>query len=158
MDLGCGDGRSLDQFKSIQNSINWVGVDIEESPEVAQRSRTDGRFVTFNGVDLPFEDGEFDLIYSHQVFEHVRHPEALLREISRVLSKDGLLIGQTSQLEPFHSYSHWNFTGYGFKVICADAGLELTELRPGIDGITLIERSYLGRPEEYSKWFKKNHL
>ena len=153
LDLGCGAGNTIDFFRRRLPDASWVGVDIAESPEVAQRSRGDATFVTFDGVNLPFDDDEFDLIYSNQVLEHVRYPEPLLAEVSRVLAPGGLFIGQTSHLEPYHSFSFWNFTIYGFKTICEAAGLDLDEVRPGIDGITLTKRAYLGRPPEYSQWF-----
>ena len=155
VDVGCGTGSSYDFFSRHASNKRWIGVDIDESPEVSQRARDDITFLTFDGVNLPFDDRDVDFVYSNQVLEHVRHPERLLRDIHRVLSNRGVFVGQTSQLEPYHSYSYWNFTVFGFAKICEDAGLALTELRPGIDGITLIERSYNGRPQEYSRWFKE---
>ncbi|WP_421881413.1 class I SAM-dependent methyltransferase [Methylibium sp.] len=153
LDFGCGDGRSIDLFRRVLPQSEWTGVDIAASPEVASRRRQDGRFVTYDGYELPFPDRSFPLVYSHQVLEHVRKPELALREIARVLEPDGLFIGQTSQFEPYHSYSLWNFTVYGFKRIVEDAGLQLAELRPGIDGFTLMRRTYEGRPPEMSKYF-----
>lgn len=155
MDLGCGVGNTVEYFRRILPESRWVGVDIYESPEVKQRTRSDAEFVSFDGINIPFGDETVDLIYSNQVFEHVRYPERLLQEVRRVLAKNGAFIGQTSQLEPYHSYSYWNFTVFGFKVICEDAGLDLVEIRPGIDAQTLLKRSYLGRPPEYSQWFSK---
>lgn len=153
LDFGCGDGRSIDLFRRVLPQTDWTGVDIEASPEVASRRRQDGRFVTYDGYELPFPDRSFPLVYSHQVLEHVRKPELALREIARVLEPEGLFIGQTSQFEPYHSYSLWNFTVYGFKRIVEDAGMQLAELRPGIDGFTLMRRTYEGRPPEMSKYF-----
>lgn len=153
LDLGCGDGRSIDLFKSELPAALWTGVDIESSPEVLSRRRTDGTFLTFDGINLPFAAETFGLVYSYQVFEHVRYPEALLAEVRRVLGKGGLLIGQTSQLEPYHSFSYWNFTVFGFRKLLEAAGLRLLVLRPGIDGITLIQRSFHGRAKEWAKWF-----
>lgn len=140
LDLGAGDGRSFDVASAAFPDLSWVGVDIENSPEVASRSRTDCRFMTYDGVNLPYPDNTFDIVYSRQVFEHVRHPEALLREIRRVLKPGGVFVGSVSQLEPFHSYSYWNFTYYGFAVLAHDAGLSLVEFRPGIDGVMLSIR------------------
>ena len=153
VDLGCGEGLTADLFRQWAPDSRWIGVDIEASPEVAKRVRSDVEFVAFDGVILPFESGSVDLIFCNQVLEHVRYPEDLLKEVARTLSEDGKFIGQTSQLEPYHSFSYWNFTVYGFKRICEDAGLEVIELRPGIDGSTLFQRSYLRKPPEYSKWF-----
>lgn len=153
MDLGCGRGDSVDLFRGYAPDIDWVGVDIAVSPEVAQRQRTDARFVTYDGRSLPFEDATFDLVHSLQVLEHVRYPVAHMREIGRVLKPGGVLIGSTSQLEPYHSRSYWNYTAFGYAELVAEAGLRLEELRPGIDAVTLVLRSYLGRPASFANWF-----
>jgi SAM-dependent methyltransferase len=154
MDLGCGAGDSVDLFRAYDRDVDWVGVDIVGSPEGRQRTREDAKYVTYDGVTLPFEAGTFDLIFSRQVLEHVRDPLAHLREVARVLRIGGSFIGSTSQLEPYHSRSYWNFTVFGFAELVAEAGLELLELRPGIDGMTLIERSYRGRPASFDRWFE----
>jgi len=153
VDLGCGTGVTYDFFREHAPGARWIGVDIEESPEVNQRVRRDVEFRTYDGVNLPFADASLDFIFSNQVFEHVRYPEKLLADISRVLRRGGTFVGQTSQLEPYHSYSLWNFTVYGFKRICEDAGLKVKQFRPGIDGHTLVERAFKGRSKEYSQWF-----
>ena len=152
MDLGCGTGDSVDLFRSYDPEIRWLGIDVAASAEVTQRTRQDARFMTYDGITLPLDDATFDLVYSRQVLEHVRHPLEHLREVVRVLRPGGAFVGSTSQLEPYHSRSHWNFTVYGFAELVAEAGLELHELRPGIDGPTLIERSYRGRPASFDRW------
>lgn len=153
LDFGCGNGRSIDMFTQLTPLSEWNGVDIESSPEVKSRTRKDGNFFTYDGLNLPFESAEFDLIYSVQVLEHCRKPEAVLAEIRRCLKTGGLFIGQTSQFEPYHSYSYWNFTVFGFKAIMEDAGMRLLELRPGIDGFTLMRRTYDNRPEYLNCFF-----
>ncbi|WP_376742663.1 class I SAM-dependent methyltransferase [Ensifer canadensis] len=153
VDLGCGTGSSADHFKRLLPTSHWAGIDIEVSPEVLQRTRSDVEFLTFDGVNIPFIDSSVDFVYSNQVLEHVRHPEKLLKDVARALSDSGKFIGQTSHLEPYHSYSLWNFTPYGFKTICEDAGLRLVELRPCIDGKTLCERSFANDKSSYNKWF-----
>lgn len=153
VDLGCGTGASQRFFKRVSPKASWTGVDIESSPEVSARVDVGDQFLTFDGVNIPLADNSVDLVYCNQVLEHVRYPEELLADVTRILSKDGYFIGQTSQFEPYHSFSFWNFTIFGFKQICEQAGLSLDEIRPGIDGFTLMERSYLGRPKEMSRWF-----
>jgi hypothetical protein len=57
----------------------------------------------YDGVHIPLKEAAVDLVYSRQVFEHVRHPESLIGELHRVLKPGGLFVGSTSQLEPFYS-------------------------------------------------------
>jgi SAM-dependent methyltransferase len=153
IDLGCGAGDSVVQFRDVNPDVRWVGVDVEASPEVALRRRTDAEFVTFDGVKLPFEDASFDAVYCKQVLEHVREPGPLLAEVARVLRPGGVLSGSTSQLEPFHSYSTWNYTPYGLKLLLDGAGLGLEELRPGIDSIALIVNRGLGMRRLTRRWW-----
>lgn len=152
VDLGCGAGNSVDYFRKVKPDIRWIGVDIESSPEVNSRRRTDAEFMVFDEVHLPFTNGEIDLIYCHQALEHVRSPQRLFKEVQRVLRPGGIFIGSTSHLEPYHSYSYWNYTPYGFLTLTHDAGLRLKEIRPGIDAFTLFIRKALGAPEILN-WF-----
>jgi SAM-dependent methyltransferase len=154
MDLGCGEGNSLDYFREKIPGVKWVGLDIEESPEVDLRTRTDGEFHTFDGLHMPFENDCFDSVYCNQVLEHVRQPSDLLKEIHRVLRPGGSLIGATSQLEPYHSYSLWNYTPYGLSLLVEEAGLQLVEVRPSIDALTLLVRRGLGKPKLFVRWWE----
>ncbi len=153
MDLGCGRGESVDLFRSIEPAVRWVGVDLERSPEVDERVRSDAEFVTFDGVELPFEDASFDLVYCKQVLEHVRHPDVLIGEVARVLAPGGWLAGSTSQLEAFHSRSMFNLTPHGLTLVVEEAGLEVVELRPVIDGLTLVAWRALGLPSFFYRWW-----
>lgn len=161
LDLGCGDGRSLDQFKMRKSDIVWVGLDILSSPEVDKRARKDKCFVTYDGVNLPFTSNVFDLIYSNQAFEHIQYPRMVLKEVHRILKPGGFFIGSTSHLEPYHSRSFWNFTPYGFSCLIEETGLQTIEIRPGIDCLTLIVRSgFLNK--NFTRYFSRlsllNHI
>lgn len=153
LDLGCGVGASLRTFRKHRPDVNWIGVDIPASMESQAREPLPAPVVLFDGERLPFADGVFPLIYCHQVLEHVEQPRAVLAEVSRVLAPGGEFIGSTSQMEPYHSRSLWNYTMYGFLTLVQEAGLAVRELRPSIDGITLTRRAYEGRPPEMSKYF-----
>jgi SAM-dependent methyltransferase len=153
LDLGCGAGDSVEQFRNVNPSVEWVGVDIERSPEVAARRREDAEFVVFDGVHLPFGDASFDSVYCKQVLEHVRAPAPLLAEVARVLRPGGLFAGSTSQLEPFHSFSTWNYTPYGLSLLLADAGLSVVEMRAGIDSLALVVNRGLGMRAWTRRWW-----
>jgi ubiquinone/menaquinone biosynthesis C-methylase UbiE len=155
LDLGCGAGDSVDLFRSLEPRVRWTGADIERSAEVAQRTRTDADFVTFDGEHLPFPDSSFDLVYCKQVLEHVEKPQPLLAEVARVLAPEGAFAGSTSHLEAFHSRSVWNYTPYGLMLLLEEAGLELTEVRPTIDAFTLIAWRALGTPRFFYRWWAR---
>ena len=144
LDLGCGAGDSVEQFRSLNPSVEWIGADLEESPEVATRTRTDAEFRTFDGRSIPADDASIDVVYCKQVLEHVEERGPLVADVARVLRPGGLFLGSTSQLEPYHSLSVGNLTPYGLTRLMADAGIDPIELRPGIDGVTLTIHRALG--------------
>ena len=89
LDFGCGAGAAVDFFAETLPGARYHGVDIEGSPEVLSRARADADFRSYDGQTLPYDDRSFDLVYTRQVFEHVRHPDVVTREILRVLRPGG---------------------------------------------------------------------
>jgi ubiquinone/menaquinone biosynthesis C-methylase UbiE len=158
LDLGCGRGDSIDLFRRLAKDFVWYGVDIEDSQAVRQRISERNLMSTFNGVDLPYPENYFDLIYCHQVLEHVRHPDALITDAFRVLKPNGLFMGAVSYMEPYHAYSIFNFTPYGIVKVFSDAGFELKEIRPGVDAYMLITRQLLNRSNVFRPIWNHNFL
>jgi SAM-dependent methyltransferase len=78
---------------------------------------------------LPFKDGEFDMILSTEMLEHVRDPFQVERELRRVMSRGGLLILSTRFVFPLHDIPHdyWRFTKYGLKELFKE--WEIVELQ-----------------------------
>ena len=155
LDLGCGAGDSVDLFRSLDPSTTWVGLDVHDSAEVLGRTRDDARFATFDGERIPFGDESFDVVYCAQVLEHVPRPEPLLADVARVLKPRGMFVGSTSQLEPFHSRSTFGYSPYGLSLLLERSGLEVSELRPSIDALTLIVRRGLGGPRFFDRWWPR---
>lgn len=153
LDLGCGSGSSVDAFRRRDPNVDWIGLDIADSPE--PRTRTDARFEIFDGISIPFNEHSFDLVYCKQVLEHVAYPRPLLANVARVLAPGAYFAGSTSQLEPFHSFSMWNYTPLGFCALLQEAGLEPIEIRPGIDGFTLVSRRALGAAGPLERWWAR---
>jgi len=63
LDLGCGDGRAYEAIASLFPNAAYHGIDLEDSPEVSRRRRSDVNFHQFDGISIPFPDGYFDAIY-----------------------------------------------------------------------------------------------
>jgi ubiquinone/menaquinone biosynthesis C-methylase UbiE len=105
LDIGCG--RQIfpewamspaRQRALAERVLMLVGMDVDSSilehPLVHQR-------VVGRGEDLPFDAATFDLISANMVFEHVEHPEQVLREVRRVLKPGGRLVFHTPN---YHNY------------------------------------------------------
>jgi SAM-dependent methyltransferase len=155
LDIGVGEIPSLELFQRWPQVPEWTGVDVVAYGARERIEAAGGTFVLYDGVHLPFPDCHFDVIFSRQVFEHVTDPFGLTAEIGRVLKPGGVFVGSTSQLEPYHAESVWNYTPYGFKLLMERSGLSLDEVRPSIDGLTLIVRRLLGCPAFFGRWWTR---
>ncbi len=93
LDFGCGDGNSSVYIKKHFPNAIIYGVDVsKESVSLAVKKKiSDANFVAFDGSNLPFNEENFDLVFTSMVFHHIEHRlhENILNEIRRVLKKEG---------------------------------------------------------------------
>jgi SAM-dependent methyltransferase len=83
VEIGCGDGALLAELTGLAPVLDGF----ELSPPAAELARARGvarRIETFDGLDVPAEDGAYDLAVLSHVLEHVPEPMALLREAVRL--------------------------------------------------------------------------
>jgi SAM-dependent methyltransferase len=152
VDLGCGRGDSVDAFRAADPTVQWIGVEVSGSE---YETRPDVELRLFDGVALPFEDASVDLVFSKQVLEHVERPHELIADVARVLKPDGVFVGSTSHLEPYHGRSTINLTPYGLLRVLDLSGLELETIMPGIDGPTLFGRRLLRGPKFFDRYWAR---
>jgi SAM-dependent methyltransferase len=91
LDLGAGAG-IVEQmnFRGIVNRV--YGVDLD--PRVVGNPFLDeGRVSDAGGI--PYSDGLFDLVFSDNVLEHLAEPEAVFKEVARVLKPGGVFLFKT---------------------------------------------------------------
>jgi ubiquinone/menaquinone biosynthesis C-methylase UbiE len=114
LDYGCGAGRSTRFLKRL--GFDAVGVDV--SQEMLEQARSKDRSGEYHHVPsgrLPFEDSEFDLVFSSFVFlevSRIEEIEGILKEMKRVLRKDGIIIFVTASMEA--SEGDWVSLSYSF--------------------------------------------
>lgn len=108
LDVGCGHGHWGQRLATlISPEAEIVGVDHEEGFLEAARERSrrwPQRFEYRQGsaMELPFEDGAFDLVTCQTVLIHVPDAAAAIREMTRVVRPGGLVIA----VEPNNLVEH----------------------------------------------------
>ncbi len=108
LDCGCGPGSITLGLAEAVSPGRAVGIDlepgmIEQAKAFAHESQGGNvEFRVADIYDLPFEDGEFDVVFSSAVLEHLPDPVGALRSIRRVLKPGGLAaIIRTDWGQPF---------------------------------------------------------
>lgn len=93
LDVGCASGYMLSQIAKSYPNANYTGIDIyDKAIEYAKKTYPNINFKISSADKLPFKDSSFDLILFYETIEHVENPRECLREIKRVLKKNGTLI------------------------------------------------------------------
>ena len=87
LEIGCGDGFSLDFMKEYE--FDCAGVDV--SPDKIKSAAQQGhRVYCIDAIELPFVENQFDVVYCRHTLEHILKLDETLDEIARVLKPDGL--------------------------------------------------------------------
>lgn len=94
LDLGCGEGKMLFALKNrnlLKNAKKIVGVDISKLRIQKFLQSVDGSIgIVSDACNVKrLKDSSFDIIISSMVIEHVPNDRLLLKEIKRLLKKDG---------------------------------------------------------------------
>ncbi|WP_283138497.1 class I SAM-dependent methyltransferase [Rhizohabitans arisaemae] len=91
-DVGCSAGFIADELAKAGAS-RTVGFDIDVPGLRKAHERFGGavEFVCADGTSLPIPDKSLDVVVFNHIYEHVVNPDAVLKEIHRVLADDGVL-------------------------------------------------------------------
>jgi ubiquinone/menaquinone biosynthesis C-methylase UbiE len=107
LDVGCGPGTITTDLALRVAPGRTVGIDL--SPDVIATARqiqetSESGNVVFdvgNVYDLNYANASFDVVYAHQVLQHLVDPVAALGEMKRVLRVGGLLAVRDSDYGAF---------------------------------------------------------
>ena len=102
LDAGCGTGALAIALASRVAEV--IGIDSEEAYVEAARGAAPANcsFVVGDVTALPFDYGEFDLAGCLRVLHHVRRPELVVAELTRVTRPGGfvLIVDQLGATDP----------------------------------------------------------
>ncbi len=103
LDIGCFDGSNT--LRLTEGMKNTTVYGLEVVPERVEEARQRGILARVGKADtvFPFEDGEFDVITSNQVIEHLNNQDLSLSETYRVLKPGGAFLLCTANLSSWHN-------------------------------------------------------
>jgi SAM-dependent methyltransferase len=149
LDVGCGDGAFLWMARRALAGVALEGFD----PSLDAR-RLAHEMLSRRGVSVPIHAAweavpsrSFDAVTCSEVIEHVSDPDALLREIRRVLVPGGIAVLTTpirlteEPVDPNHRME-W-FPGE-FRRLCESSAMDLVEHREHIPAASV--EAYFWRP------------
>lgn len=93
-----------------------------------RRQVTVTQFPEIRMEQMPYSDGEFDLVLSDQVLEHVADPWKAVQESFRVVRDHGVVVHTSCFLNPLHNdpTDYWRFTPDALALLCQGHTIEST--------------------------------
>lgn len=110
LDVGCGPGTITADFAELVPQGKVTGVDAVEAVLEQAKSFAESRGlknIAFQSVDanaLPFPDNSFDVVFCHQVLQHVKDPVGILKEMHRVAKPGGVVAAREADYRGFAWY------------------------------------------------------
>ncbi len=169
LDVGCGPGTITADLAGRVGDGEVVGIDLAEQVVAAATREFAGahpnlRFATGDVYRLDFADQSFDVVYAHQVLQHLTDPVAALGEMRRVLRADGVLAVRDADYGAFTWYpadpvlDRWLEAYHRVTDVngaCADAGRRVHAWvrRAGFADLTVSSSNWTyATPEERAWW------
>lgn len=150
LDLGCGSGYGAASLADIAASVVAVDISADAVAFAAERYRAGN--LSFQVIDgsgpLPFADGQFDVVLSFQVIEHVHDTATYLREARRVLKPGGVMIivtpDRTLRLLPFQKpWNRWHVREYSMasleRMVAPWLQVEAMQHMGAVDAVAQVE-------------------
>lgn len=116
LDAACGMGALskllVENFGIALSRI--YGIDLQKEGDFLEKIN----FLVHDlNYPLPFVDNYFDICFSIEIIEYLENPYLFIREIYRVLDKDGVAIVSTPNISHIFSRVYFLFTGHllGFR-------------------------------------------
>ncbi len=110
LDVGCGPGTISADIAEFVAPGRVTGIDLADEVITIARETNAPRgldnlhFAVDDVYGLSFADASFDVVFAHQVLQHLGDPVSALREMGRVLRPGGLLAVRDADFEAFVWY------------------------------------------------------
>ena len=107
--VGCGIGMYTSAFQRYSSHVYGIEIELDRAAEARRRAAGVAQAM---GEFLPFEDNSFDVVFSHEVLEHVDNDRLCTTEMLRVTRPGGhIVIFVPNRLYPFETHGiYWRGT------------------------------------------------
>lgn len=104
LDLGCGTGRFSIELERHGLQIVSVDPSLLMLKEITKKIKKDDNITLIQGIahQLPFKDSSFDGCICINVMDHIKEPQIIFSEVSRILKKDGHFLFNFSNYYSFY--------------------------------------------------------
>ncbi len=125
VDIGCSLGWFVEEASRAGGTAVGVDIDVPGLTRAARERSPGPCFVCAAGDRLPLPDGSVDLLVFNHIYEHVVDPDAVMAEIRRVLSPDGIaylgLANRLGVVEPHYKlpFLSWLPRGLAHRYVAA---------------------------------------
>ena len=98
LDFGCGIGTSLFEYAEKYPQHQFVGLNVSSkqikiSNETLNNKKLKNvKFLLYDGINMPFINEYFDVIYSFEAFCHVENKTNMIKQFYNVLKNKGILL------------------------------------------------------------------
>lgn len=169
LDLGCGDGAYIQEIIN-DNFIIGTDINFKILPKVRT---TNSLFINVNAEKLPFKNNMFDSILCIDVIEHVENDKKIIKEVSRIIKKNGHLVISVPNknfpftydiinkiLKPFNKHLPIGIWGFGHKRIYSYNKLRLLleKNKFKIERTEYLNHYLVGLIENYVSTLMKNQI
>jgi len=145
LDFGCGAKPYKDLFVNVEE---YIGVDYNSEGHSHQDEAID---FYYDGEVLPFEDNSFDSIFTSEVFEHVFSLHQILKELNRVLKKDGQILITCPFVWEEHEVpnDYARYSQFALKDLITKAGFEIVTFQKSGNTLQAIHQLFIVYINDY---------
>ncbi len=116
LDVGGGNGN---RYRSLFKCESYTTLDINGESDIHASSEK-----------IPLPDSSVDTVLCFQLFHYFVDPLPHLKEMRRVLKKDGTMLLSFPQFIALHPTTRCTFTMLAMRELCEQAGFKVIEVKP----------------------------
>lgn len=144
LDYGCGSALFYPYLRKKFPKMKYTGIDLSpDMLKVAKSKFKKEKFIEANAEHLPFDKNSFDFVIGRGILHHLHNSENGVKEVSRVLKKNGLFLVSETHSNIFadilrkiakkstehFDHEHKEFTKKEFELMFLENKMEIIKMK-----------------------------